>query len=134
MQERYLNQTLSMCRAALVAADSVPLTLVIERMGVALVAAHGVQRPIHRSLIELRSAAGFQERYRAMLEPFVDDVAAFLVARSDVELPDVRAAAYVLVHGIQGIVQATVAAGRDIDVRPIAAAAGELIRGYVSRR
>ncbi len=131
VQERYLEITLGLCRAALAAADAVPIAVLCERIAAALVAAFEVQRPIHGWLIELRTAAGFHDRFRAALERWVDEIAAFLAARRDVALHDPRAAAFVLVHGIEGIVAATGSRKGRIDARAIADAARAMVAAYL---
>jgi AcrR family transcriptional regulator len=133
VQERYLSRTLAFCRAVLAGAATVPIAVAIERTADALVAAYRTQRPIQRWLNDLRSAAAFQEQYRAMLEQFVDELAAFLAARPDVRFPDAHAAAYVLVHGIHGIGNAAGIRTRELDVEAVAAAARTMVTAYTDR-
>jgi len=132
VQARYLDHTFGLCRAALAAAAGVPLADVIARVTTALVAAYHAQRPIHRWLIELRTAAGFQGRFRAAIDAFVDEVAALLDARHDVRFPDARAAAYAIVHAVNGLVSATGERNREVDIDAIAAATSAMITAYVS--
>lgn len=129
VQARYLEQTFGMCRAALAAAHDVPLGDVIDRITQALVAAFHAQRPIHRWLIDMWSAVGFQETMRAAVEQLVADVAAFL-GRRPVRPPDPATAAYVIVHAVYGIVMATSERHRQVDIDAIAAAASRMVRAY----
>jgi AcrR family transcriptional regulator len=132
LHERYLAQTLDGCRALLAACDGVPLGLVCQRTAAVLVAMRERQRPIHRWLIELRSEVGFQERYRELLDGFAYEVARFLARRPDVRFEDPRAAAWVIVHALEGIVQAVAARGREVEIAPLASAACELIGAYLA--
>jgi AcrR family transcriptional regulator len=132
LEERYLTQTFAACRALLDAAEGVPLPLVCDRVAEGLVATRERQRPIHRWLAEIRGTEGFQGRYRAVVDEFAVDVATFLTARTDVCFDDPGAAAWVIVHALEGIVGAVALRGREIDVAPIAAAACEMVRLYVS--
>jgi AcrR family transcriptional regulator len=128
--ERYHQQTFALCRAALAAGDGVPLGTLIDRVAEALAAAYRVQRPIHRWLIDLRSAAAYQERFRAVLDQFVDEIAAFLAARPDVRFPDPRAAAFVLVHGIEGIIAAAGTRSAVLDVPALTREGARMVRAY----
>jgi AcrR family transcriptional regulator len=130
VHERYLEQTLGACRALLAATDGVPIADVIARVTGALVATRELQRPIHDWLIELRSVAELQAHYRETFAAFADECACFLASRPDVRFADPAAAAWVVVHAIEGIVQAVAARGRSIDVEPIAAAAAAMIGAY----
>jgi AcrR family transcriptional regulator len=128
--ERYFQQTFAMCRAALAAGDGVPLGTLIDRVADALAAAYRVQRPIHRWLIDLRSAAAYQERFRAVLDEFVGEIAAFLAARPDVRFPDPRGAAFLLVHGIEGIIAAAGARSDVLDVPALTREGARMVRAY----
>jgi AcrR family transcriptional regulator len=130
LQERYLETTFRLCRAALAAAAEVPIADVIDRIAAALLAANASQRPIHRWLVELRSVAAFQERRRVALDQFSDELAAFLEARG---YADPKAAAFTLVHAIEGISSATTARAGQVDVPAIAAQATRLLRAYLTQ-
>jgi hypothetical protein len=118
-------------RAVLAAARGVPLLEVVDAIERALVATAQAQRPIHRWLIELRTAAAYQDRYREQIDTFVAELAAFLDQRDDVRFADTRAAAFALAHGIEGVVQAVVARA-PVDVPPIARAACDMVRAYIA--
>jgi hypothetical protein len=109
----------------------VPIAQVCERVSAVLLALREQQRPIHRWLIELRTAVEYQEPYRLALEAFVEEVAGFLARRADVRVADPTAAAWVIVHALDGIVHAVSARGRGIDAAPLAAEALAMIRAYL---
>jgi AcrR family transcriptional regulator len=132
LQERYIQHTFGLCRAALAAADGVPFATVVERVAVALAAAHREQRPIHRWLTDLRSAAAFMDRWREEVDLFIDEVATFLAGRTDVGAIDPRPAAFVLVHAIEGIVGAIGDHRAALDVDAIAREGVRLVQRYVS--
>jgi AcrR family transcriptional regulator len=134
VQERYLTQTLGAVRALIAAADDVPLVQLAEAIGRTLVGMRDAQRPIHRWLIELRTAAAFQDGFRAHMDALTADLAAFLAARSDVRFPDPAATAFLLAHAIEGLVQAVGVRGPTLDAAPIAAAAADMVRAYVTSR
>jgi AcrR family transcriptional regulator len=106
LQDKYAEDTLGRVRDALAGGEHLPINLVIARVAEAVLSAQQAQRPIHRWLIDWRTAAGCQERYRIALDQHVDVVADFLARRPDVSLSDHRAAAFVLVHAIEGIIEA----------------------------
>lgn len=133
VQERYLTRTLVFCRAVLAGAATVPIEVAAQRIADALVAAFRTQRPIQRWLNDLRSAAAYQEQYRATLDQLVEEVAAFLAARDDVRFPDARAAAYMLVHAVHGIGNAAGMRSGSFDVEAVAAAAYTMVSAYVDR-
>jgi len=129
--ERYVEQTFAMCRAAMAAGEGVPIGTLVDRVAEALAAAYRVQRPIHRWLIDLRSAAAYQERFRAALDEFVEEITRFLAARDDVRFPDPRAAAFLLVHGIEGIIAAAGARSDVLDIPELTREGARMIRAYI---
>jgi AcrR family transcriptional regulator len=130
VQARYLEHTFSLCRAVLAGAADVPMAQIVEGVRMALVTAYHAQRPIHRWLIDLRTAAGFQEPYRRGLDQLVAEVATFLAARRDLAIADPPAAAYTIVHAIHGVVTATAERNRQVDIEAIAAATAGLVAAY----
>jgi AcrR family transcriptional regulator len=130
LQERYIQQTFGLCRAALAAADGVAFSAVVERVAFALVAAMREQRPIHRWLNDLRSASATQGRWRHAVDELVDEVAVFLASRADVGDLDPRPAAFVLVHAIQGIAEAVGDRGSTVDVGAVAREAIRMVQRY----
>ncbi len=106
LQDKYAEDTLGRVRDALAGAEALPLNIVIARVAESVLSAQRAQRPIHRELIDWRTAAGGQERYRRALDQHVELVADFLALRPDVRVVDHRAAAFVLVHAIEGIIEA----------------------------
>lgn len=133
LSERYIQQTFAMCRAALAAADGVPLARIIEAVGAALIAAQREQRPIHRWLMDLRTAAAYQDRWRQAISAYVDEVAVFLQARPDAYVVDAKAAAFVLVHGAAGIVEAVGVHHASVDVEALAREGARMLRRYTVR-
>jgi AcrR family transcriptional regulator len=129
--ERYYQQTFAMCRAALAAGAGVPIGTIVDRVAEALAAAYQVQRPIHRWLIDLRSAAAYQERFRTGLDELVEEITRFLEARPDVRFPDPRAAAFLLVHGIEGIIAAAGARSQHLDVPELTREGARMVRAYL---
>lgn len=107
LQDRYADDTLSRVRSVLAEAEQLPINVVIARAAEAVLSAKREQRPIHRWLNEWRAVTGSHERYRRALDEHVELIADFLALRPDVNLTDHRAAAFVLVHAIEGIIEAT---------------------------
>jgi AcrR family transcriptional regulator len=120
LQDKYAEDTLGRVRAALAGADQLPINIVIARVAEAVLSAQRAQRPIHRWLIDWRTLAGCQERYRQALDAHVDLVADFLARRPDVSIADHRAAAFVLVHAIEGIIEAVTERTHELDGLAIA--------------
>jgi AcrR family transcriptional regulator len=133
LQERYLQHTFGFLRVVLAAAAGVPINDVVDRLGVALLAAYRGQRPIHPWLIELRTAAAFQERRRAAIDEFAIELAAFLTARTDLRFADPQATAFVIVHCIEGLVSAVTARPGQVDAEAIAAEACRMLRVYIGQ-
>ncbi len=129
--ERYVGHTFAQCSAAVAASGALPLPAAVERVAFAITTAYANLRPIHRWLIDLRTAAAFHERFRRALDGLVAEVAAALAARADVRLADPPATAFVLVHGIAGIVDAVGARELGADVGPIVAEAARLVRVFL---
>lgn len=115
LQKRYADDTLSRVRAVLDEADTLPMNAVIARVAGAVLTAKNEQRPIHRWLNEWRAVTGNHERYRRALDEHVELIADFLARRPDVHLSDHRAAAFVLVHAIEGIIEAASERANEID-------------------
>lgn len=130
LQDKYAEDTLGRVRGALVECERMPMNVVIARVAEAVLSAQRTQRPIHRWLIDWRTAAGCQERYRVALDRHVELVAEFLARRPDVALADSRAAAFVLVHAIEGIIEA-VTEREQVDTLAIATNAIHLISRFV---
>jgi AcrR family transcriptional regulator len=131
LQDRYLEQTLGLCRSALAAAGSVPLAAAVDAVAAALVAAYHAQRPIHRWLTELRTSAGYQGRWREAFAAFTADVAAFLARHPEADVADPGAAAFVVVHALEGLGEA-IGAERDLRaIDPIAREGAAMIRRYL---
>jgi AcrR family transcriptional regulator len=132
LQDRYTQQTVGLCRAALASAEVVPLVTLIERIAIAILAAHQAQRPIHRSLVELRSAAGFHERRRLALDQIAGELATFLAGRADLVIADARAAAFVMVHSVDGVVNAAITRPGAIDLAGITSETSRMLRAYAA--
>jgi AcrR family transcriptional regulator len=133
LQERYLAQTMELCRAALRAAEGVPLDSAIRAVSAALVRAFHTQRPIERWLIELRSAAAFQQRWRDVFDALADDVGAFLARHPDADVEDPAATSFVLVHALEGVVEAVGARRPNVDIEVVARATERMVRRAVLR-
>jgi AcrR family transcriptional regulator len=132
LQDRYAEDTLGRVRAAIDDAGALPIATVIARIASAVLAAKQAQRPIHRWLIEWRSAIGGQERYRRALDQHVELIAEVLGRRSDVAVTDRRAAAFVIVHAVEGIIEAVTVRADEAELLPIATQAMALITAYVT--
>jgi len=125
LQDRYAEDTLSRVRAVI---DDAPLDLLIVRIANAVLQAKQAQRPIHRWLIEWRSAAGGQERYRAQLDQLVVLIAELLAHRCQ---PEPATAAFVIVHAVEGIIEAVTS--REIaEVQEIARATAHMLTAYLA--
>ncbi len=133
VQDRYAEDTLTRVRAALEANADQPIRTVIMRIGEAVLAAKQNQRPIHRALIDARTAANVWDRYRGWMDQHVDLIAEFLSKRDDVQVADVRSAAFVVVHAGEGLIQAATERP-DVDVMRIALDAAEMLARFVERR
>jgi AcrR family transcriptional regulator len=133
LQDRYFQHTVGFCRAVLANAHSVPMPMLVERMAAALVEAYAGQRPIHQWLVELRSAAGFHARWREEVDKLTADLAAFVEARTDLQIPDPRATAFVLVHSIEGVINAAAERDHRLDVPAIADAMTAMLSCYLTR-
>lgn len=133
LQDRYAADTSTRVRTALEANVDQPIRTVIMRIGEAVLAAKQSQRPIHRWLIDARTAAGVWERYRAAIDEHVELIASFLAQREDIEVADVRAAAFVVVHATEGVIEA-VTERPDVDAMQVALGAVEMIARFVERR
>lgn len=133
IQDRYAEDSFARVRAALEEAAAEPIRGVIVRVGAALLAARQNQRPIHRWLIDSRTAAGVWERYRRSLDQHVELIAEFLDSRADVEVADPRLAAFVVVHATEGLIEA-VSERPDADAAGIVLHAIELVARFVERR
>lgn len=132
LQERYNADTITRVRAALAGCETLPMSIVIARCAEAVLAAHGAQRPIHRWLMEWRTLAGGHEQYRQLLDEFVEVIAEFLAARPDITIADPRAAAFVCVHTVKGLIEGVAERGSDIDPNSIAMQAIRMLTLFVS--
>lgn len=133
VQDRYAEDTLTRVRAALEANADQPIRTVIMRIGEAVLAAKQNQRPIHRALIDARTAANVWERYRGWMDAHVELIAEFLAKRDDVHVADVRSAAFVVVHASEGLIQAATERPA-VDVMRIVLDAAEMLARFVERR
>jgi AcrR family transcriptional regulator len=120
LQDRYAEDTLSRVREVLAEGAEQPISLVVARVAEAVLSARQAQRPIHRWLIDWRTVIGGQERYRRALDQHVELVAEFLARRRDMTLLDPRAVAFVLVHALEGVIEAVTERLDDVDVTAIA--------------
>ncbi|HEY5948130.1 MAG TPA: TetR/AcrR family transcriptional regulator [Kofleriaceae bacterium] len=120
LQDKYAEDTLSRVRDVLAGAEELPMNVVIARIAEALLSANQAQRPIHRWLIDWRTVTGGNDRYRQALDQHVELVADFLARRKDLTIRDPRAAAFVLVHACEGVIEAVTERHADIDVTAIA--------------
>lgn len=125
LQDRYAEDTLARVRAVI---DDAPLDVLIVRIANAVLEAKRAQRPIHRWLIEWRSAVGGQERYRAQLDQLVAVIAELLAHRCR---PEPATTAFVIVHAVEGIIDATTSRGI-ADALEIARATAQMITAYVA--
>lgn len=133
LQDRYAEDTLTRVRTAIETSQNEPIRTVIMRIGEAVLAAKQHQRPIHRWLIDARTAAGAMERYRSSLDQHVDLIAEFLARHPDVNVPDPRATAFVLVHASEGLIEAVSERPQDVDAMRVALEAVELLARFVER-
>jgi AcrR family transcriptional regulator len=133
LQDRYAEDTLARVRAALDANADQPIRTVITRIGEAVLEAQRHQRPIHRALIDSRTAAGVWERYRGWMDHLVDLIAEFLATRDDIEVADVRTAAFVVVHAAEGLIEAA-SERADVNMMQIALDGVEMVARFVERR
>jgi len=125
IQDRYAEDTLSRVREVI---DDAPLDLLIVRIANAVLQAKQAQRPIHRWLIEWRSAAGGQERYRAQLDQLVAVIAELLAHRCQ---PEPATVAFVIVHAVEGIIEAVTS--REIaEAQEIARATAAMLTAYLA--
>jgi AcrR family transcriptional regulator len=131
LQERVLRTLADTIDRALTAAQDVPFADLSARIGDALVAVYRSQRPIHRWLIELRTEAAYQERFRRTVDEIVERVAAFLAARADFTHPEPRAAAFTIVAAVEGIANAVAARPGELDLARITAEAVRMIGLYL---
>lgn len=131
LQDRYFQHTVGLCRAVLASAHSVPMPILVERMASALVEAYAAQRPIHRWLVELRSDAGFHARWREEVDKLTAELAAFLEARDDLHVPNAEAAAFVLVHSIEGVTNSVAERNSGLDIPAIAEAMSTMLAAYL---
>lgn len=106
LQDRYAEDTLSRVRAAFASAENLPIETLVLRVGIALFAAKQGQWPIHRWLIDWRPAVRGADRYRGRLDAEVTLVAEFLARRGDLAFADPASTAFVLVHAIEGVIEA----------------------------
>ncbi len=133
LQERVLQQITAVVRAVLVAAETVPLAIVAERMGAGLVALYRSHRPIHPWLHELRTAAAYQQRFRQVTDTLVDELTAFLARRADLQLTDPRASAFALLHAVEGVAVAVSARPGQVDVEAVNREAVRMVIAYTTR-
>lgn len=98
-----------------------------------MLAAKQNQRPIHRALIEARSAANVWERYRGWMDQHVDLIAEYLAKRDDIEVADVRTAAFVVVHAGEGLIEAATERP-GVDEMRIVMDSIEMIARFVEKR
>ena len=134
LQERVLAQLLDAFRAGLAAGATDPLPAVAARIAVSMVTLYQSQLPVHHWLIELRSEAQYQERFRRIVDQFVDELTAFLETRTDVTFADKRAAAFATVTAVEGIANGVAARPGQIDVAAVAAEGARMIGGLYQGR
>jgi AcrR family transcriptional regulator len=120
LQDKYAADTLTRVRDVLADAAELPMNLVIARVAEAVLSAQQAQRPIHRWLIDWRTVTGCQERYRIALDQQVELVADFFTRRPDIKFQDHHAAAFALVHAIEGIIEAVSERSSEVDAVAIA--------------
>lgn len=126
--ERYVGRFIGPCREVVAGSHAYPTDVVVNQVAAALVSGYTALRPIHRWLIELRSAAAFQDRFHRALDVLVEEIATALAKRTDVRVANPHATAFVLVHGVTGIVEAAGARSAEVDVMAIGAEAARMIR------
>jgi AcrR family transcriptional regulator len=134
LQDRYTQQTVGLCRAVIASAEAVTMEQLVERIGPAILAAHQAQRPIHRSLVELRSAAGFHDRRRTALDQITDELAGVFARRPELGLVNASATAFVFVHAVDGLVSAVITRPGAIDVAAIASEGLRMLRAFARDR
>lgn len=133
LQERVLQEVLVAFRAVLGSAAGVPLAVLAERIGSAMLALHHGHRPIYHWLIELRTSAAYQERFRAVLDLFVAELAVFFAARPELRVDDAPTAAFVLIHAIEGVAAAVGARAGKVDASAVVREAVQLVIAYSDR-
>jgi AcrR family transcriptional regulator len=126
LQDKYVEDTLSRIRAALADTEAMPIEMAIARVATAILAAKDTQRPIHRWLIDWRPASESADRYRERLDDEVELVADYLARRPELALADRDAVAFVLVHAIEGVVEAATERPH-VDAQRVASAAVAMI-------
>jgi AcrR family transcriptional regulator len=134
LQERVLAQLLDALRAGLATGTTDPLPVVAGRIAASMVALDQSQLPVHHWRIDLRSEAEYQERFRVVVDQFVDVVTAFLATRADVAFVDPRAAAFAVVTAVEGIANGVAARPGAIDVAAVAAEGARMIGGFFMGR
>lgn len=131
VSDRYVEQTMRFARVALRAARDVPAGRFLEMMIQAMVELSRAQLPINRWLVELRTAAAFHERIEREFDVFTGELAAELAARRDVAFVDPHAAAFVLVHLFNGVMEA-LSMRPTADVTAIVAETRRLLAAYAA--
>jgi AcrR family transcriptional regulator len=134
LQERVLQQMLEKFREGLAAAGDDPLPVVASRIAGSMVTLYLSQKPIHPWLIQLRTEAAYQQRFQDAVDVFVDETTKFLESRNDVTFADVRASAFVLVTGIEGIANGVAARPGKLDVGAVATEGARWVGMFFSGR
>jgi AcrR family transcriptional regulator len=100
--DRYIEQFYTAFVATLTAARNVPVAEVIERASLAIIGALRGQASVHVALFEHISARGMQRLYAQNLERFAEAVEGFLRTHDGVKIAQPTAAAFVIVHAVEG--------------------------------
>lgn len=107
VQERVLNDLFEAMDVVLTSSRERTLPAIAQHIAAAMLGVYHARRPIYRWLIELRSQAAYQERFRVQVDRFVARVATFLEQRG--LACDARVTAFVLVSAVEGIANAVAA-------------------------
>lgn len=131
--DRYTGQYLAVFRMVLAGGRDIPIAQLARHLGAGILAAFRSQgpSPVHRALYELRSAAAFHDRFARTMDAYASELEAFLRARDDVEVDDPAAAAFVLVHSIEGVVNASANRADRIALEPVLAQAVALVERFL---
>jgi AcrR family transcriptional regulator len=134
LQERVLQALLTAFRVLLSVGEDVPLDMLARRTGDAFLAVYAAQRPMHRWLIELRSAATYQDRFRALVDTFVEELAEFLARRPELELASPRATAFAIVTAVEGVSASVSARPGAVELEAIANETVTMVTGLLDAR
>ena len=132
LAERYMEQFFDTFARALAASPEAPIATVVEGMLRALLALQEVQSRIQPILYDAMPSLGLTPRLVALLDRYTAELARFLAARDAVADPP--AAAWVLVHAMEGLVRRYGIAGPSETDRPrYLAEVMRLLVGFVDR-